>query len=198
MMREGLAALLEKAGFSPVGEASDGIEAVELTRRHEPDVAVLDAAMPRLNGIDAAREIGRLSPQTKTVLLTMHSEDHYVLEALHAGVKGYVVKSHSAGDLARAIDRVVKGGIYLSPGLSETLIQGFAHHGSTPGNTLSPRERHVLQLVAEGHSTKQIAALLGVSAKTIESHRTRIMQKLEIHDTVRLVHYAIRSGLLHV
>lgn len=198
IVREGLVALLTRSGYEVTGQVADGLAAVEFARRHRPAVAVLDVVMPRLNGLDAAHEISRCSPETRSVVLSMHSEDHYVLEALRHGVKGYVVKTHAFESLVVAIEQVMKGEIYLSPGLSGRVLQTYFSQNKAPGDALTPRERQVLQLVAEGYTTKQIAAMLSISIKTVESHRTRVMQKLDIHDTVGLVHYAIRHGLVHV
>lgn len=196
VVREGLKALLERAGFEIVGEAGNGQEAIELAEKLHPEVAVLDVAMPILNGIDAAREISKTNPRTRTVLLTMLTEDHYVLESLRAGVRGYVLKSKTADELVRAIRDVCRGEIYLSPTASGALVQAFLSKCSPDPPGLSDRERQVLQLVAEGKTTKEIATILGISVKTGESHRTKIMEKLEIHDTAGLVRYAIRHGLI--
>jgi DNA-binding NarL/FixJ family response regulator len=193
---EGLRALLEKEGFEVVGQATDGREAVELAQRLKPDVAVMDISMPALNGIDAAREIGRASPDTRTILLTIHEENQYVLEALRAGVSGYIVKTRAARDLVQAITEVTRGAVYLSPGLSREAVKAYMENGELSANPLSPREREVLQLVAEGKTTKEVAVILGISAKTAESHRTRIMEKLDIHETASLVRYAIRQGVI--
>jgi two-component system response regulator NreC len=196
ILRQGLKALLEREGFSVVAEAADGDEAVRLSRESCPDVAVLDFGMPRLNGLGAARHILRACPRTKAVLLTVHTEDHYVLEALQAGVKGYVVKTQAAADLVRAIQEVRRGMMYLSPGISEAIVEAFLAKSAVPPDPLTAREREVLQLVAEGKSTKEIAKLLGVGYKTAESHRMRIMKKMKIHDTAGLVRYALRRGLI--
>jgi len=196
IVRQGLRALLERAGLEVVGEAADGHEAVRLAGDLHPDVAILDFAMPRLNGLDAAKEVRRRSSATRTILLTMHTEDHYVLEALQAGVSGYVVKTQAAGDLVRAIHEVCRKAIYLSPVVSRAIVDAYRGKATPQVDLLSSRERQVLQLVAEGKTTKEIATLLGVSVKTAESHRTRLMRKLEIHDTAGLVRYAIRRGLI--
>jgi len=196
IVRQGLRALLEREGFDVAAEASDGLEAVRLARDLQPDVAVLDIAMPLLNGLDAAREVLKGSPRTKAILLTMHAEDHYVLEALRAGVSGYVLKTKAAGDLVRAIREVAGGAIYLSPGVSRAVVQAYRAKSDLPPDPLTPRERQVLQLIAEGKRTKEIAALLGVSVKTAESHRTRLMEKLNIHETASLVRYALQRGLI--
>ena len=196
IVRQGLKALLDKEGLDVVAEASDGQQAVKLVHEYKPDVAVLDLSMPLLNGLDAAREIIKSSPRTKPMLLTMHTEDHYVLEALRVGVRGYVMKNHSGEDLVRAITQVARGEVYLSPGISEVVVQAYLNKTDYAADPLSGRERQVLQLVAEGNTTKKVALLLGLSVKTAESHRTRIMEKLDIHETAGLVRYAIRRGII--
>jgi DNA-binding NarL/FixJ family response regulator len=195
LVRQGLKALLEREGFQVVGEASDGQELLRLVANVRPEIAILDISMPILNGIDAARELQKSSP-TKTILLTRHDEDQYVTEALRAGVKGYVLKNQAATDLVHAIREVCRGGIYLSPSISGAIVGAFLSKTDLPADPLTPRERQVLQLVGEGKSTKEVATLLGVSIKTAESHRTRLMQKLDIHETASLVRYAIRRGLV--
>jgi len=196
IVRQGLRSILEREAYTVLGEAGDGREALRLAQELRPDVAVLDLAMPLLNGLDAAREIARVSPQTKAILLTMHTEDPYVMEALRAGVKGYLLKTQAAQDLVQAIREVSRGAMYLSPGISRTLVEAYLAKSELPPDPLTPREREVLQLVAEGKTTKEVAVILGVSVKTAESHRTRIMGKLEIHESASLVRYAIRRGLV--
>jgi DNA-binding NarL/FixJ family response regulator len=196
IVRQGLRAILEREGYEVVGEASDGREAITFAEKFRPDVAVLDISMPLLNGIDAAREVAKVSPRTKTILLTMYTEDHYVLESLRAGVTGYVLKMRAALALVQAIQAVMKGEIYLSPGISRAVVQAFLSKTDIPEDPLTTREREVLQLVAEGKTTKEIAAQLGISAKTADSHRTNIMEKLDIHDTAGLVRYAIKRGII--
>jgi DNA-binding NarL/FixJ family response regulator len=196
IVRQGLRGLLERDGFKVVAEAADGREAVQLAGTTHPDVTVLDLTMPSLNGVDAAREILRSSPRMKAILLTVHAEEQYVLEALRAGVSGYVLKTQAADDLVQAIREVMRGSIYLSPGVSRTVVEAFRSKTDLPPDPLSPREREVLQLVAEGKTTKEVAAILGVSVKTAESHRMRIMSKLDIHETAGLVRYAIRRGFI--
>jgi DNA-binding NarL/FixJ family response regulator len=196
IVRQGFRALLEKDGFEVLGEAEDGAEAVRLVKRLSPDIALLDIAMPNLNGIDAAREIQRASPDTRTILLTMFSEDHRLLEALRAGVSGYLLKTRAVEDLVRAIRDVTRGGVYLSRGLSRDVVDAYLARKPLATIELSPRERQVLQLVAEGKTTKEVASLLGVGVKTAESHRGRIMAKLNIHETAGLVRYAIREGII--
>jgi len=196
MFRQGLRALLEREGFDVVGEASDGHEAVRLARQLTPNIAVLDFGMPLLNGVDAAREIHKCAEKTQTILLTMYEDDAYVLEALRVGIRGYVLKAQAAADLLAAIREVVRGSVYLSPGISEAVVKAYVGKFDLPPEPLSDRERQVLQLVAEGKTTKGIAAILGLSVKTAESHRTRIMQKLDIHEVAGLVRYAIKRGFI--
>ena len=195
LVRQGLKALLEREGFQVVGEASDGQEAVRLVASVRPEITILDISMPILNGIDAARELQK-SSASKTILLTRHDEEQYVTEALRAGVKGYVLKSQAATDLVQAIREVCRGGIYLSPNISRTVVEALLSKAELPADPLTARERQVLQLVGEGKSSKEVAAVLGISLKTAESHRTRLMQKLDIHETASLVRYAIRRGLI--
>jgi two-component system response regulator NreC len=196
LLREGLQAFLEKEGITVVGAASDGHEALAMVSQFRPDVAVLDVAMPGLNGLDVAREIQRLGLARATVLLTMHSDDHYVLEALRAGVKGYVLKNQPPQTVAEAIRQAARGGVYLSPGISRILVDAYVAKREPTDELLSRRERQVLQLVAEGKTTKEIAQILDVSVKTADSHRGRLMKKLDIHETAGLVRYAIRRGLV--
>lgn len=197
IVRQGLRGLLESAGFEVIAEAADGLEAVRLLAAADRvDVAVLDLAMPLLNGFDAAREMRRAVPDLKVILLTAHTEEPVVLETLQAGMNGYVVKTQAANDLVQAIRDVMRGSTYVSPAVSRPLVNAYRSRSNRPAGQLSPREREVLHLVAEGKSTKQVAAILGVSVKTAESHRTHIMAKLEIHETASLVRYAIRTGLV--
>lgn len=196
IVRQGLKTLLEREGLDVVGEASDGHEAIRLATELRPDVAVLDLGMPLLNGLDAAREIIQIAPKTRLILLTVHSEDRYVLEALRAGLRAYVLKSQAASDLLHAIQEVSRGMIYLSPGVSRAVVEAYLAGTESLPDPLTARERQVLQLVAEGKTTKEIAVILGVSVKTADSHRTRVMQKLNIHETAGLVRYAIRIGLV--
>ena len=196
MFRQGLRVLLEEEGFQFVAEASNGREAVQLCQQHHPEVAILDIAMPLLNGIFAAREIVKSSPRTKVVLLTQHTEDQMVLESLRAGVTGYVLKTRATSELVHALRAVCRGEMYLTQSISRTIVQAFLTKDSLPGRPLSDRERQVLQLVAEGKTNKEIASLLGISVNTAESHRTNLMEKLDIHDTAGLVRYALRNGVI--
>jgi two-component system, NarL family, response regulator NreC len=196
LVRQSLKALLEREGFQVAGEASDGQEVLRLVPNVFPDVAILDISMPILNGLDAARELKKSSPKTKTILLTQHDEDQYVTEALRAGVRGYVLKNQAATDLVHAIQQVRRGEIYLSPSISRTVVEAFLSKTALPTDPLTSRERQILQLIGEGKSSKEIAAILGISVKTAESHRTRLMRKLDIHELASLVRYAIRRGLV--
>jgi two-component system response regulator NreC len=196
VVRQGFRAILERAGFEIVGEGTNGREAVTLAASLDPDVVVIDLMMPHLNGLEAAREILAARPGTHVVLLTMHTGEHQVVAALRAGVRGYVVKTQAAEDLVQAIRNVVAGDAYLSPGVSRVLVDGFLARSAPPADPLAPRERQVLQLVAEGKTSKEIATLLDLTVRTAESYRNRIMEKLGIHETAGLVRYAIRRGLI--
>lgn len=196
IVRQGVRLLLEREGFDVVGEASDGHEAVNLATKLRPDMAVLDFVMPNLNGLDAAVQVRKQSPSTKTILLTMHTEDQCVLEAFRRGLRGYVIKTQAGADLVQALREVDRGALYLSPGISRTVIDAYLSRADVPVDPLTPREREVLQLVAEGSTTKEIASKLGLSVKTAETHRTKIMRKLDIHETAGLVRYAIRKRLV--
>jgi DNA-binding NarL/FixJ family response regulator len=197
MVREGLRILIEREGMEIVGEAADGWEAVHLANTYSPDVAVFDLCMPLLNGLDAAREILHRSPRTAIVLLTGYSEEYQIVGALRAGIRGYVVKTQAAEELVRAIREVAAGGTYLSPSVSRVVVDAYLTGKELPADPLTPRERQVLQLVAEGKTSKEIAVLLGLTVKTAESYRAELMEKLNIHETAGLVRYAIRSGLIH-
>lgn len=196
IVRQGLKALLLLKGFAVIGEAADGVEAVRLARDLGPDIAILDLGMPLLNGLAVAREILQGCPGTKPILLTMHTEDPYVLEALRAGVRGYVVKTQLADDLLAAIREVTEGKVYLSPVVSEAVVQACLTTTDLPQDALTSRELQALQMLAEGKTAKETASLLGISNKTVESHRYHIMEKLNIHDTAGLVRYAVRRGLI--
>jgi DNA-binding NarL/FixJ family response regulator len=196
LVRQGVRRLLEREEFDVLGEASDGLEVVGLAQHHRPDVVLLDLSMPVMNGIGAVRELSRVSPATKVFILTMHTEEHYILEALRAGVKGCVSKTQAPEHLLQAIREVCRGGVYLSPSVSGVVVQGYLSKSETPYDPLTDREKQVLQLIAEGKTTKEVAVILGVSVKTAESHRSSLMAKLDIHSTAELVRYAIRRGLV--
>lgn len=200
IVREGLLSLLhEQQDIVVVGAAENGREAVEKARRTFPDVVVMDIAMPLLNGIEATRQLQRLLPQTKVIVLTMYVDEEYVLRALQAGVRGYLLKKAAAAELLQAIRAVERGDFYLSSDISRVVVERFLASddpASEEGVVLSDRERQILQLVAEGHTNRQIATALGITPKTVDTHRTRLMAKLDIHDTPGLVRYAIRKGLV--
>ena len=198
MVRQGLKILLESEGFVVVGEASDGHEAARLAQDLSPEVAVLDLAMPLMNGISAAKVIRQSGSHTRIIILTIHSEVQYVLEALRAGIRGYVLKRCAAEELVHAIREVLRGSTFLSSDISDVVVDAYLNRMEFPSEALSARELQVLQLVAEGNTTKEIACLLNISAKTAESHRARIMEKLEVHETASLVRYAVRRGLVEV
>jgi len=196
MFRQGLTILLEAEGFHVVGEAENGQEAIRLTRQHNPQIAVLDYSMPVLNGLDAAREIRRQSPETAVVMLTMYDDERYALEALNCGVRGFVLKHQTSADLINAIREVLLGSIYLSPAISAAVVKSLMSKNGELGELLTGRERQVLQLIAEGNTTKDIAGVLHLSVKTAESHRSRIMSKLDVHNIAGLVRYSIRQGII--
>jgi len=198
VVREGLRGLLERNGHEVVAEAADGHEAVRLAATTDCDVAVIDIGMPGLNGLDAARAIRRQSGRLRIVLLTMHTEDDYVLQALQAGVRAYVLKTQAGSDLLDAIGAAVAGRTYLSPGIPEGLIEAAISGNGFAADPLTPHERQVLQLISEGHTTKEVASVLGISVKTADTHRSNIMRKLDVHETAGLVRYAVRSGIIRV
>jgi DNA-binding NarL/FixJ family response regulator len=199
IVRQGLKRLLSKRGdFTIVAEASDGEQAVEIASRRHPDVVLMDISMPRLSGIDATRRIAA-GGRTKVLALSMHDGQSYVEEALRAGASGYVHKNASAEDLFSAIDAVRTGESYLSPTVTQQVVDAIARPGDRPSSAVSAltqREREVLKLIADGLSSKEIAAQLGVSLKTIESHRANLMDKLDIHKVSGLVRFAVRAGLV--
>jgi DNA-binding NarL/FixJ family response regulator len=196
LVRQGIRSLLEREGFQVVAEASDGHEALRHVQSLKPDIAVMDISMPILNGLDAARQMSLSSPQAKMILLTQHAEEEFLSAALEAGVKGYVLKTQIASELIQAVLQVSRGEVYLSPGVSRAVMEAYRSKSEKPKDPLTTRERQVLQLIAEGKSTKNVASVLGISVKTAESHRTRLMHKLDIHDTANLVLYAVRRGVV--
>jgi DNA-binding NarL/FixJ family response regulator len=187
---------LVREGFNILGEASNGVEAVRMAEQFQPELAVLDLSMPLMNGIVAIGQIRKISPRTKNILLTMYTDEYHILDALRAGVKGCVLKTQAAEHLILAIREVCAGGLYLSPAVSGAVVEAYLAKTELPYDPLTDRERQVLQLVAEGNTTKQIAVILGVTAKTAETHRVKVMGKLDIHSTAGLVRYAIRRGLI--
>ncbi len=200
LVRAGIRALLEAEGkVEVVGECGDGREALELVLRHRPDVALIDVGMPGLNGLTLARRLTEEAPRTRVLVLSMHGEPSYVRKALEAGVAGYLVKGASVSELPLAIEAVARGETYLSPRISATVVQQMLREGGSepdPLESLTARQREILQLVAEGRSSKEIAAALGLSVKTVETHRSRIMDRVGIRDVAGLVRLAIRAGLV--
>jgi two-component system, NarL family, response regulator NreC len=196
LVRQSLKTLLEDEGFQVVGEASDGQSALELARSLKPDIVVMDIGMPTRNGLDAARAIRLSCPETKIIVVTQHEEEGFIAAAVEVGVKGYILKSQTATELIDAIRLVSRGEVYLSPSISATLVDAYRSKSERSRDPLTARERQVLQLIAEGKSTKDVAWILGISAKTAESHRSRLMRKLDIHETASLVLYAVRRGIV--
>jgi len=196
LVRQGLRSLLAQEGFSVVGEASDGLEAMEKIRSLSPDIVVMDISMPAQNGLNVAREVHKFFPQVKVILLSQHTEDMYIADALEACVAAYVLKSQASSDLVHAIHQVSSGKVYYSPDISAAVLAAYKAKTDDKPDSLTLRERQVLQLIAEGKTTRDVASLLFISVKTAETHRTRLMQKLDIHETASLVRYAIRRGLV--
>ena len=187
------------SGIEVVAEAGDGREAVELVAKHHPDIVLMDISMGGLNGVEATRRIVKDNPQVRVIVLSMHTSEQYVLQALRAGASGYVLKGSAPRELELAIESVARGEIFLSPAISKHVLDVYLSRTTEKMNSLeqlTPRQREILQLIAEGNSSKQIAQLLDASVKTIESHRASLMERLDIHDVAGLVRYAIRHGLV--
>jgi len=201
IVRQGLCALLRsEPDIEVVGEASDGLEAIELAKRLIPDVVLMDIAMRNLNGIEATRQIKKLFSQMKVLVLTMYENEECIFQILKAGASGYLIKDSAMTDLVSAIRSIHQGDSYLSPSISKKVIEEYIQRAESGekrslGDLLSSREREILRLISEGHSVPQIASLLCISKKTVEAHKTHIMEKLNIHDKVGLIKYAIRMGL---
>ena len=202
VIRKGLRLLLEsQPDFQVIAEASDGREAVAMTEAHQPDVVVLDVAMPTLNGIEAARQISAKLPQTKIVFLSMHSDEGYVLKALKSGAKAYLLKDSAEYDLINAIRAVNEGKAFFSPAISKMLMEEYMRQMQDREiedsyELLTTREREVLQLLAEGKANKEVAAILNLSLYTVETHRGNILQKLNLHSGAELILYAVRKGVI--
>ena len=201
IVRQGLRALLEaEPDFSLVGETGDGLEAIQLAERLQPDIIVLDLMMPGISGLEATRQIGDNCPQTRIIILSMHADEAYVLEALRNGASGYVLKDSSADDLVRAVREVEAGRRYLSPPLSERAIEAYTRKAQEtsmdPYEELTNREREVLHLAAEGHSSTEIAERLSISSRTVETHRANMMRKLDLHSQTDLIRYALKRGII--
>jgi len=201
LVRAGIRALLEKLpGVAVVGEASDGREVLELVKLHQPDVVLMDISMPGLNGLEAAARMAKEFTKVRIIILSMHDNEEYYWRALKAGASGYLLKKAASAELATALQRVVHGDIYLSHEISTRLLKKFPVDGiadrKSPLEQLTGRQREILQLIAEGQNTKQIGELLKVSPKTIEYHRMKLMDSLNVHDIPGLVRFALRVGLL--
>lgn len=200
LVRAGIRGLLEGlAGVSVVGEASDGREALKCTQTLRPDVVLLDIGMPGLNGLEVAGQIATLDSSIRVVILSMHHSEEYVVRALRAGCAGYLLKGSAVSELEIAIRAVAAGTTYLSPAVSKRVVDDYlGRTGGVPGplDVLTPRQREILQLVAEGHTSKDVANRLGLSFKTIEAHRAQIMERLGVHDLTGLVRFAVRVGLV--
>jgi len=201
MMRDGLRVLIENhADMEVIAQADNGRDAVRLARKLNPDVVIMDINMPHLNGMDAAQQVVEESPETRVLALSMHSDKRFVLGMLKAGVSGYLLKDCAFEELALAIQTVTAGRHYLSPMIAGTVIRDYMDHLSGKGKpsvllSLSTREREILQMITEGKHTKEIASVLHLSAKTVETHRLKMMRKLDIHSIAELTRFAIREGL---
>jgi two-component system response regulator NreC len=202
IVRKGLRSLLDaEADIQVIGEAEDGREAVEQVGRLRPQVVVMDITMPGLNGLEATRQITERLPQVQVVVLTMHTAEEYIFQILRAGASGYVVKRAAPSELISAVRAAYRGESFLGPAVSKTVIEEYLRQaealaGENSYETLTPREREVLQLLAEGHSNRRIAELLCLSVKTVQSHRANLMRKLDIHSIAELTQYAIRKGVI--
>jgi DNA-binding NarL/FixJ family response regulator len=200
MVRAGVRSLLEGAGMEVVGEAGDGRQLLSLARELRPDVVVLDVAMPVMNGIESARELRSADPRVGIVVLSMHGDPQYIAESFRAGATGYVLKDSAFSELLSAVQDVAAGRVYMTPAVSNTAFHDYIRRvrneePATELDRLSGRERQVLQLIAEGHTSPEIAGTLHISTHTVDTHRRRIMEKLELHNVVDLVKFALRHGL---
>ncbi len=200
IIRRGLKELLEThAGWEVVGEANTGRQAVELAGKLRPDIAILDLTMPELNGLEATRQIKKTVPKTEVLIFTMHENDNLIRDVLTAGAHGYVLKSDAARHLVNAVEALIQHKPFFSAKVSETVLDGYlkaGHEAELPGEPLTPREREIVQLLAEGKSNKEVADTLGISTKTIETHRATIMRKLELKSFAEMVRYAIRNNII--
>ena len=200
LVRAGIRTLCESLeGVTVVAETADGSEVLELVRAHRPELVLMDISMKALNGMEATAQVRREFPRVRVVILSMHAAEGFVQQALKAGAAGYLLKDAAVPELEAAIAAVMRGDIYLSPQISRLVVQGYMQQAGAvegPLGALTPRQREILQLIAEGHGTKDIGFRLGLSVKTVESHRAQIMQRLDIHDIAGLVRFAIRVGLV--
>ena len=197
VVRQGFKMILDaEADMEIVGEAGNGRQAVDLAEQLRPDVVVMDVAMPELNGIEATRRLASSVPHARVVALSMHKDSVYVREILRAGARGYLLKDSGAADLVAAIHAVASGESYLSPAVSNAVLDDYRRHVTNPIDLLTSREREVLQLLAEGRTNKEIAGVLNLSVYTVDAHRGRIMEKLNLHSISELVRFAVRNGLI--
>jgi two-component system response regulator NreC len=202
VVRKGLRFLLERRpDMEVVGEASDGREAIDMAAELKPNVVIMDIAMPRLNGIEATSQIVKRDPSAGVIILSMHSDEGYLVRTLAAGAKGYLLKESAEADLVRAVEAVAQGKPFFSPAIAHTLLEDYLRQLQQRGmadsyDLLTDREKEILQLLAEGKSNKDVAALLNLSPYTVETHRTHIMQKLDLHNTAELVLYAVRKRII--
>lgn len=197
MVRQGFRRILEaQEDFEIAGEACNGKQAVELAEQLRPDVVVMDVAMPGLNGIEATRRICESSPGTRVLALSMHRDSVYVREILRSGARGYLLKDAFDADLVAAVRAVARGEGYIAPAVADSVLADYRQHVTDPVDLLTPREREVLQLIAEGKTNKEIASLLNLSVYTVDAHRGRIMEKLNLHSTGELVRFALRKGII--
>lgn len=201
IVRKGLRAVLEEEGYQVVGEAANGRDAVRLCAELQPEAAVIDIAMPLLNGIEAAGQIRKASPTTSVVMISMYSDETYVMRALTAGAKGYLLKDTAGEDVLPAVRAVTQGKSYFSPGIAKTLLEDYVRYLrqrklEDSYDLLTEREKEVLQLLAEGKANKEVAGVLALSLSTVETHRTNLMQKLNLHSTAEIVLYAVRKKII--
>lgn len=201
LVRAGIRSLLERDDqVQVVGECDDGLQALAMIGEQRPDLLLADIAMRGLNGLETAAAVAERFPDVKVIILSMHRNEEYVVQALRAGCAGYLVKDAAASELDLALDAVRRGEMYLSPSISRQVVDGYLARGGATGRAdrdpLTPRQRDVLKLIAESRSTKQIAAMLSLSVKTVETHRAKLMERLDIHDVQGLVKYAMRVGLI--
>ena len=203
LVRSGIRSLLEhEPGLNVIGEAEDGRAAVRLACKLKPNVVIMDIAMPLLNGLEATRQIKIQCPDVKVLVLSMHDNEEYIRQALEAGAMGYILKDAAAQELISAIQSVYRGEAVLSPAVTRLVIEDYLRWGGTrpqeESDSLSPREREVLQLIAEGYTNKQIAEILSISIKTVQAHRNNLMQKLDLHDRGELIKYAIQKKIIEI
>lgn len=200
LVRAGIRGLLEKmAGIQVVAEAGDGREALRLIEATQPDVVLMDITMPGLNGLEAAARVTKDFPKVRVIMLSVHANEEYVWQALRGGAAGYLVKDAGPAELELAVTAVARGEMYLSPAVSKHVVQDYIRRVAGETSTLdllTPRQREILQMIAEGNTTKEVAERLNVSVKTVETHRAQLMERLDIHDVAGLVRYAIRVGLV--